>query len=100
MKKKYLSLILIFLAHFFTMNLVCCGEDFFIDSNFVESKNKVKIPAQKVAQSIEKTKKKWPFSKQTKKVRFNYATNEEEEIPQGYYGTLPNIEQDFKYKKQ
>ena len=59
------------------MNLVCCGEDFFIDSTFVESKNKVKIPAQKVAQSIEKTKKKGLFSKQTKKVRFNYATNEE-----------------------
>ena len=100
MKKSYLSLILIFLAHFFTMNLVCCGEDFFIDSTFVESKNKVKIPAQKVAQSIEKTKKKGFFSKQTKKVRFNYATNEEEEIPQGYYGTLPNIEEDFAYKKQ
>ena len=82
------------------MNLVCCGEDFFIDSTFVESKNKVKIPAQKVAQSIEKTKKKGFFSKQTKKVRFNYATNEEEEIPQGYYGTLPNIEEDFAYKKQ
>ena len=100
MKKSYLSLILIFLAHFFTMNLVCCGEDFFIDSNFTESKNKMKLPASKVAQSIEKTKKKGLFSKQTKKVKFNYATNEEEEIPQGYYGTLPNIEQDFIYKKQ
>ena len=33
-------------------------------------------------------------------MRFNYATNEEEEIPQGYYGTLPNIEEDFAYKKQ
>ena len=32
--------------------------------------------------------------------RFNYATNKEEEIPQGYYGTLPDIEADFAYKKQ
>ena len=100
MKKSYLSLILIFLAHFFTMNLVCCGEDFFIDSKFSESKNSTKLPAKKVAQSIEKTKKKGLFSKQTKKVKFNYTTNQEEEIPQGYYGTLPNIEEDFNYKKQ
>ena len=100
MKKSYLSLILILLINFSTGNLVCCGEDFFIDSTFVEAKNKMKIPVQNVARAVEKTKKKGLFSKQTIKTRFNYATNQEEEIPQGYYGTLPDIKSDFAYKKQ
>lgn len=100
MKKTLFSLILIFLVNFFTINLAYCEEDFFIDSTFVEAKNKMKIPSQKVADVVEKTKKKNWFSKQTKKTRYNYATNKEEEIPQGYYGTLPDIEADFEYKKQ
>ena len=100
MKKFLFSLVFILLANFFTINSAYCEEDFFIDSNFVEAKNKMKIPSSKVAKSIEKTKKKGLFSKQKIKTKFNYATNKEEEIPQGYYGTLPDIEADFAYKKQ
>ena len=100
MKKIFFSLIFIFLANFFTIIPAYCGEDFFIDSNFSEAKNKIKISASKVAKSVEKTKKKGLFSKIKTKTKFNYATNREEEIPQGYYGTLPDIESDFAYKKQ
>ena len=92
--KRNFSLILIFLAYFFTMNIVCCGEDFFIDTNFTESKNKMELPGKK------KSKFNFFNKKEKKKTQFNYATNQEEEIPQGYYGTLPNIEADFKYKQQ
>jgi hypothetical protein len=35
-----------------------------------------------------------------KNSKFNYQTNKEEAIPEGYYGTLPDIEADFEYKKQ
>jgi len=100
MKKIFFSLVFIFLANFFTITPAYCEEDFFIDSNFVEAKNKVKIPSSKVAKSVEKTKKKGLFSKKNTKTKFNYATNQEEEIPQGYYGTLPDIKSDFAYKKQ
>ena len=92
--KRNFSLILIFLAYFFTMNIVCCGEDFFIDTNFTESKNKMELPGKK------KSKFNFFNKKEKKKTQFNYVTNQEEEIPQGYYGTLPNIEADFKYKQQ
>ncbi len=45
----------------------------------------------------EKPSKKPPKQKNKK---FNYLTNKEEEIPRGYYGTLPDIEADFQYMKQ
>ena len=94
MKKFFISLILIFLAHFFTINSAYCEEDFFTNGNFTEVKNKTKIPTSKVTNTVEKTKK------NTKKTKFNYQTNKEEVIPNGYYGTLPDIEADFEYKKQ
>lgn len=86
------------MAHFFTINSAYCEEDFFIQENFQESKSRPQIPVKNITKAIEKTKKKGLFSK--KNTKFNYQTNKEEVIPQGYYGTLPDIEADFKYKKQ
>lgn len=105
MKKPLFFLQIFFATIFFATNLTCCAEDFFIDTTFTEAKNKVEIPPpqqnnEKNQEEVIKTKKKGFFSKETKKVKFNYLTNEEEEIPQGYYGELPDIEADFKYKKQ
>ena len=100
MKKIFISLILIFLAHFFTINSAYCEEDFFIEGNFAESKNKIKLPTQNVAKAIENSKKNGLLSKNKKKGKFNYQTNKTEVTPDGYYGTLPDIEADFGYKKQ
>ncbi|MBR5304699.1 MAG: hypothetical protein IKU37_07735 [Candidatus Gastranaerophilales bacterium] len=92
MKKIFISLILIFLAHFFTIKPAYCEEDFFSTENF--KKSKPKPPTQSVARAVENTKKKGLFSK------FNRKTNNTENENQGYYGTLPDVEADFKYKKQ
>ena len=91
--KKYLSLLyLTFSILFFTINLGYCEENFFIDSPFDEVKKTQKVSSQQIAKSLGQTKKKWSFFKKDK----------QEEITEesGYYGTLPNIEEDFKYKKQ
>lgn len=101
MKKFLISLYLIILAHFCAINIGFCAEDFFIDSNFQEAKNKVTMP-KKANYGIKEEEKEGFFSKlfKKKKTKFNYSTNKEEEIPQGYYGSLPDIEGDFKYKQQ
>ena len=88
------------MAHFFTINSAYCEEDFFIEGNFTESKNKIKLPTQNVAKAIENNKKNGLLSKNKKKGKFNYQTNKTEVTPDGYYGTLPDIEADFEYKKQ
>lgn len=94
--------------------LSCCAEDFFIDTQFQELKNNQPKIIQKISDTKEIAKekikeKKKLFSKkeekkkitgyETKK-RFNPEINQTEEIPRGYYGTLPNIQEDFKYKQQ
>ena len=102
MKKFLISLYLIILAHFCAINIGLCAEDFFIDTNFQESKNKVSIP-KKATFNKPIEEEEGFFSKLFKKkknTKFNYSTNKEEEIPQGYYGSLPDIEKDFKYKQQ
>lgn len=114
MKKFYISLNSIILTIFSATCLNCCAEDFFIDTQFRE----LKTPQPKILQNISEKKetttkkikeKKGLFSNLFKKnqddgyqteKRFNPQTNQTEEIPRGYYGTLPNIEEDFKYKKQ
>ena len=63
MKKFSLSLILIFLAYFFTINSAYCEEDFFIDSNFTEAKNKYEFPNEKVNKVTQEVKKKGLFKK-------------------------------------
>lgn len=92
MKKLFISLILIFLAHFFTINPCYCEEDFFVNSEFTTAKEK-KLTSDKVAKSIERTKEKFSFFKKNKK-------HEESKEEKGYWGTLPDIEKDFQYKKQ
>lgn len=94
MKKSYLSLIIIFLAYFFTTNIGCCEEDFFTNSNFQEAKTQKNLTLDKVKKSIGNTKKKFNF--------FNKKNNKEEnnEEQKGYYGSLPNVEREFQYKKQ
>lgn len=100
MKKFFISLYLIILAHFCAINIAFCAEDFFLDSNFQEAKNKIKMPTKNSYKQQEEEKGFFSKFFKKKNTKFNYSTNKEEEIPQGYYGTLPNIEGDFKYKKQ
>ena len=87
MKKTLISLNLILLAHFFTINCAYCEEDFFTNSNFKEAKSQSKIS--------QATKEKKGFFSKFKKEK---KVNPEEQT--GYYGTLPNISRDFAYKKQ
>ena len=104
MKKNIIKLI-IFLI-FLMINRAYCQEDFFIDTYFEEAKNSKPKYEKKVDDIKEKLKENKEekkgffarFKKQDKK--FNYSTNKYEEIPRGYYGKLPNIEDDFSYKKQ
>ena len=86
MKKFFISLNLILLAHFFTINFAYCEEDFFSNSKFekskaVNSKNSIKDKIN-------------IFSK------FKKDSNKEDGETKGYYGTLPNISRDFAYKNQ
>lgn len=91
------------------INRAYCQEDFFIDTYFEEAKNpkpkyeqKVDDIKEKIKEEKEKKQEKKGFFSKFKKQdkKFNYSTNKYEEIPQGYYGQLPNIEADFGYKKQ
>lgn len=98
--KKFISLIIIFLFYFCAFNLVSCAEDFFIEGNFSEAKEKKEMPVEEVKKTTKKEKKKTWFSKFKKEKKFNYQTNKNEEVPKGYYGKLPDIYSDFQYKKQ
>lgn len=102
MKKILISLNLILLAHFLTITPCYCQEDFFIDTHFVEAKNKVDIleRQQEKKDNYGIVEKKKFFKKEPVQTRFNYDTNKEEIIPKGYYGELPDIKADFEYKKQ
>lgn len=92
MNKPYISLIIIFLAYFFTTNIACCEEDFFTNSNFENAKTDKKITLDKIKNSIGAKKEKFSFFKKKEKAS--------EEENRGYYGTLPNIDKEFQYKKQ
>lgn len=92
MNKPYLSLIIIFLAYFFTTNIACCEEDFFTNSNFQEAKTDKKITLDKIKNSIGAKKEKFSF--------FKKKDEENEEEKKGYYGSLPDIDREFQYKKQ
>lgn len=87
MKKSLISLYIL-IAHICAINLAYCAEDFFLDNkNFKEVNNIQK----------EKTQKKSFFSSIKEKFSKNSTNNDENK---GYYGKLPNIERDFKYKQQ
>lgn len=103
MKKFFISLSLIFLAHFFTINSAYCEEDFnFFNENPSEEKANV-LEEQNIQQpkDEEKTRKRKFFSKKEKKIKkFNSRTNKTETVPKGYWGQLPDISKDFEYRKQ
>ncbi|MBR2068120.1 MAG: hypothetical protein IJ877_00010 [Candidatus Gastranaerophilales bacterium] len=110
--KKILSLELILLFLFFACGAAHCEDGFYIGTPYDDTKNKMSFPVSnsiqeaKPVQNQQTEEKKGFFSKffksnkPKKQTRFNPATNRTEEIPQGYYGTLPDIGQDFKYKQQ
>ena len=88
MKKFIISLDLIILTLFFTASTAFCEEDFFTNSNFKDAKAQSKI-AQNTDNQTKKAKK--GLFKKNKK---------EEKEQKGYYGTLPDINEAFKYKTQ
>ena len=91
--KLVIGFILIFLANLFTINIGYCEDNFFIGTNFEQAKTKPKISSDKVAKSLGQQKKE-KFS------LLNFFKKFDEDVdPKGYWGTLPNIEEDFKYKK-
>ena len=91
MKKNLSLLYLSFSVLFFTINSDYCEENFFIDSECQDAKKSPKISSQQSAKSLGQTNTNWSFFKKD---------SSEETESKGYYGTLPNIENDFKYKKQ
>ena len=106
--KKVFSLELVLLIMFFTMGIARCEDSFYIGTPINDTKNKMSFPVSNNIQEAKPTaaenkKKELKFfksNKPKKQKKFNPITNKTEEIPQGYYGTLPNIGQDFNYKKQ
>ncbi len=100
MKKFLISLNLIVLSFFFTINFAYCEEDFFLDTPFEDAKSKPNIIQKDKIENIKnitKQKTNW-FSKFFKdKIS---KKEETEEAKKGYWGVLPDIENEFKYKRQ
>jgi len=88
MKKLLISLNLIIFTLFFTTTFARCEEDFFTSSNFKDAKSQSKLE-QQTNNTTKKVKKK--LFKKNKK---------EDKEQKGYYGTLPDIQEAFKYKTQ
>ena len=103
--RKNIFILIVFVI-FLMINQAYCQEDFFIDTYFEDTKNSKPKYEQKIDDIKEKIgekkeEKKGFFSKFKKKdKKFNYSTNKYEDTPKGYYGSLPDIEADFNYKKQ
>jgi len=113
MKQIFISLNLIILFFFLTINYAYCEEDFLLDTPpYYETKNKLEFPVSKTNENNIETQKeakqglflklisKKNSNENKKQKKFNSLTNKQEEIPKGYYGKIPNIEGDFKYKQQ
>ncbi len=106
--KKILSLELVILTLFFAGGIAFCEDGFYTGTPYDDTKSKMTFPVSnniQEAKSTEKVEKKghsiklFKSNKPKKQKRFNPATNKTEVVPQGYYGSIPNIEQDFKYKQ-
>lgn len=91
------------------MNLFCCADDFFLDGNFEEIKEYPKTPriqdveVQKLQnQTMLKEEKDTLFGtwKKNRKEKQAQKAKSINDMPKGYYGTLPDIYRDFKYKKK
>ena len=99
MKKFFISLNLIVISFFFTINFAYCEEDFFIDTPFEDAKSSSKLIQDKTMDAVSESGKKktsW-FSKIFNKKEKNDISKEEKK---GYWGTLPDINRDFNYKRQ
>ena len=106
--KKVLSLELLMFSLFFAIQSAYCEDSFYTGVPYSDTKNKMSFPVSNNIQEAKpanvKEKKKglskiFKSNKPKKQKRYNSQSNKYEEIPQGYYGTLPNIGQDFEYKK-
>jgi len=75
-------------------------EDFFLDTPFENAKSKIKMPQNEKIENAKNSikNKTGGFSKFFKDKASKKSANDEEK--KGYWGTLPNVEEDFKYKKQ
>ncbi len=93
MKKFFISLFTI-LLYFLAITSAYCEEDFFTNSNFSDAKPKTKIQTniENKTNNIKKTT--------SKKFNLFKKKNKKEENSSGYWGKLPDIEEDFKYKNQ
>jgi len=108
--KTSLSLGLVVFYIFFAVGSAYCEESFYIGVPYNDTKSKVSFPVSssnktKETQKVENNEKQnglskiFKSNKPKKQKRYNSLTNKTETVPQGYYGSLPNIEQDFQYKK-
>lgn len=102
MRKFLISLIL---ALIFTAPLARCEDALFLGVPYQDTNNKMNLPnvQKQEPPKVQEEQKKGIFSKFKKKnndKKYNYDTNKLEEVPKGYYGTLPDIARDFKYKQQ
>ena len=102
--KKFLSLELVVLFLFFATGVACCEESFSIATPSNDAKPKMSFPVSndvQEAQPVKKEEKKGILSKLFKsdKSKKQKRKNKNETATQGYYGSLPNVSQDFKYKQ-
>ena len=93
--KKFLNT---FLILFFLFSAAFADESYQLNTFFPIEKPKTPNNTIKEEPIIKEKPSKKP--KKAKNKKFNYISNKEEEIPRGYYGTLPDIEADFQYMKQ
>ena len=104
--KKFLSLELVILFVFFATGSAFCEDSFYIGTPYNDSKTKVAFPESNNIQEAQPVKeekkgvlsKLFKSNKPKKQKRYNSMTNKYETVPQGYYGSLPNIKGDFQYK--
>lgn len=90
---KKIATILFLLIYFLINSPSFCQDDFFTKDNYKEA-----ISIDKKPKKIKQPKDKFKFFKNFKKKKKN---KDEVDIEQkGYYGTIPDLEQAFKYKQQ
>lgn len=98
----YKFLISLILALIFTAPFARCEDALFLGTPYQDTNNKMPDIVSKAPKAPQEEKKGFfsKFKKKNDNKKYNYQTNEYEEIPQGYYGTLPDITSAFKYKQQ
>jgi len=107
MKKFFIYLSLILFFNFLYIVPAYCEEDFFSSSNFKQAEaSKENVTKKELTkQELKKAKKEEKReAKKQKKLQKEFAKSKNKDIKpedtKGYYGTLPDISGDFKYKQQ